>query len=309
MDNDNFYVDLPSDASMQQFPSNHGGEYTVALPITLHLSSHQWEVGLTEAIFTQEWAPIAMSDVWVQFCKDNGSGKFEDCGEAYIDGKKVAEVDLKDFEAVWNKLLAPMFKAAMEKADLWPDKGTIEKQMALTSSKESKRITLKITPKIPTKKEDIRGIRLELSKTLQEIMGYTRSQLKGEASDTVVSAIEKRRYFFSNSAGEMVLPQSFFQPEIQRGINSLWVYSDLIRAHITGHTFSQLLRVIAVDHTKGVDNASRVVHFDQVHYYPLIQDDIRTIRVKITNQGGIEPVKFASPVVLKLHFRRKRSRS
>lgn len=312
MDNSNFFVDVPSDASMEKYPSNHGGEFSVDLPISLSLSSHQWEVGLVEAIFTQEWSPVLEKDIWLQVSVDLGTGEFGKPGTAYADSSKVVNMDTRNFEDIWEKLLTPMFLAALEESGVLKKDG-YDKTTAVTvtQAKQSQKITIKITP--PTRPES--AYRLELSQSLLRILGFTTEQLK-----SIPDSIKKlklntpslktlpRRFFFSDTKGEITTPSSVFSPSLDRGVSTLWIYTDIIKSHFTGHTLSPLLRIIAVDRTVEKNNGSgvRLVRFDTVDYYPLRYDDVSTIRIRITNQGGLETIRFSSPVNIKLHFRRRR---
>ncbi|NNK28185.1 MAG: hypothetical protein HKP06_08105, partial [Flavobacteriaceae bacterium] len=65
MSETSLYVTLPSDASMSQYPRNEGGAYTVQLPETLHLNT-EWEVGLAELIFNQDWPAVNHNDIWIR---------------------------------------------------------------------------------------------------------------------------------------------------------------------------------------------------------------------------------------------------
>ncbi len=62
------HVTLPSNASMDRFPKNTGGSYTVQLPETLHFNS-SWEVGLSEIIFNQDWPTVNPADIWIRVDK------------------------------------------------------------------------------------------------------------------------------------------------------------------------------------------------------------------------------------------------
>ncbi len=66
-----------------------------------------------------------------------------------------------------------------------------------------------------------------------------------------------------------------------------------------------LLRVIPIDPRRGTDVA-RVLHFDKPQYMSLSRDSIEDIEIRIYNINGTVPIPFASPTVLKLHFRRRR---
>ena len=58
-DND-FYVTLPSNASTNLFPSNSKSHYRVALPRQIHLKEEEdWEVGLHSVIYPSSWFDIS----------------------------------------------------------------------------------------------------------------------------------------------------------------------------------------------------------------------------------------------------------
>ena len=58
-DND-FYVTLPSNASSNLFPSNSKSHYRVALPRQIHLKEEEdWEVGLHSVIYPSSWFDIS----------------------------------------------------------------------------------------------------------------------------------------------------------------------------------------------------------------------------------------------------------
>ena len=118
----------------------------------------------------------------------------------------------------------------------------------------------------------------------------------------------------SDMSRKIKTPPSFFRPALGRAITSLWVYTDIIKPHMTGHSFSPLLRIIGVHGAgkagKGEDILSlsfetRVEQFDRIHYYPLLMDEVSSITMHISNGGGKSAVQFSSPVIIKLHFRRR----
>jgi hypothetical protein len=298
MDNDNFYIDLPSDASLLQHPENHGGKYTVELPNTLSLISHQWEAALVEIVFQRDWETLIASDIWVAFCiNDTVGGGWSKCS-----GKTAAKADqlqtwhYKDFADFWGKVVKPLIDEAAKQADLM---GAHSEAVAMTVDSGTKRVWLKMRVKSKTGMP----VRLELSHSLLQMLGFNRSQLK------------LSRYFQSDAAGAISTGYSHFSPDFSRGISSLWVYSNIVKPHIAGHGLSPLLRIISVgvggaaaSGGDGTESAARIISFPQAHYYPLLLDDLSAISIYITNSGGLEAIKFATPVICKLHFRRRRSR-
>ncbi len=288
MDGDNFYLTLPSDASLLRYNENHGGRYTVDLPHQLNVSAHSWEVGLSEIIFTQDWAPLLESDIWAAVCIDVGEGKWASCGASHI-GKDKAKKHYTDFMTCWDDALSPMITKALELSTIWPTTPVV----SLTQSKRSKLVKFEITV-VNTKRK---AVKLEMSDALLKIMGFTRDQL------------EDGRAFLSNASQRIVAGPSRFQPSLLRGITSLWVYTNIVKPQITGHTFNPLLRVVEVDSSEGTGKnamGTRVVSFNKPNYFGLNTNTIESISIWITNIGGLEPIIFATPVVCKLQFRRKK---
>ena len=52
---ENFYVTLPSNSSMEEFPNNSLTNYTSRLAFPLQLSNDNWEVGLWELLHPNSW--------------------------------------------------------------------------------------------------------------------------------------------------------------------------------------------------------------------------------------------------------------
>ena len=304
MDDTSFYVDLPSDASLLAHPNNHGGHYKVDLPQPIRLSAYKWEVGLAEMVFQQDWQPVVADDIWLAFCiNEKVGGAYKMCGSATLDEKAVVKMQAcRDFSTLWTEVLKPLFEKGLELAKLSKDGVS-----SIAATEDSKLGLIKLT--IVGDNSATKGpFRMEMSQSLLQLLGFNRSQLTDEG-----------RFFKSDKAGKIVTPQTMFPPSIERAITSLWVYADVIRPHMTGHSYSPLLRIIGVERVGGGGGGgdkppslfsnhtfhTRVVQFDRIHYYTLLSDEISSITIMITNGGGLQPVKFAAPLVLKLHFRRK----
>lgn len=72
MDNKDFYITLPSDASKDIYPNNEPGEFTVKLPRPITLNG-QWEVGLQDIACTK-WKHIQLNGEPIQYT-ENGTVK------------------------------------------------------------------------------------------------------------------------------------------------------------------------------------------------------------------------------------------
>lgn len=283
MEGNNFYLAAPSDASMARYPENQGGHFTFDLPSTLHLNAHRWEVGLSEIIFHQNWLPLISNDIWAGVCiNDLTGGTWSSCGGEFMTAKE-SQRQYATFEECWQQCIQGILQRAFIKAGL-----INTKIIANYDDQGHFRLTLFI--RNPTRT----AVKLEMSVALLQMMGFARNQLTDGQS------------FITNAEGNIITPYSYFKPNLEKGISSLWIYSDIIRPQITGHQLTPLLRVIQVNPHIQKDNA-RVERFDRPYYFPLNADDIDTITIKITNAGGLEPIQFATPVVCILHFRQHRT--
>lgn len=90
---DSFYVTAPSNASTNKYKDNNGGKFKFDLPETLYLSS-DWEVGLAEITFRQDWNNIRRDDIWLRI----DSKEFTD------EEKQLLKNEI-EFKKYWKDLL------------------------------------------------------------------------------------------------------------------------------------------------------------------------------------------------------------
>ena len=94
-----------------------------------------------------------------------------------------------------------------------------------------------------------------------------------------------------------------YEPDMRGGLESLYVYCDLVDPQIVGDTMEPLLRILPV-----VGKYGDVVHrvFVAPHYLNVLQKDFSEVGISIkTDQDKLIGFEFGKSVV-KLHFRRKR---
>ena len=97
--------------------------------------------------------------------------------------------------------------------------------------------------------------------------------------------------------------ESDWVADLNRGMNSLYVYCPLAAPRTVGDAQVPLLRIIPVE-GKDAENIMRV--FDPVQYFPLAQRNFHTIEIDIRDDTG-KPVPFErGRVVVTLHFRKRR---
>lgn len=325
-----FFVTLPSDSSMDTHTGNHGGLFTVELPSTLQLSATDWEVGLSEIAFNQDWPPIFRKDIWLAidvyrpmvrvrrsaegqpefvFEMEEGPPHAEEdelpllkrekraVADGWVIGEKEAiekEEDIPrsyaNVETFLTTTVKQLLRAALVKQELALDSYEVKKE---THKSDTNEHFLGLKFSTTSRKK----FRLVLSPQLLLIIGLNRDQL------------EERRFLVSDLVGGRLVcesPLGKWPASMERNITSLWVYTNIIRPHIVGHSETPLLRIVDVIKRDNISSSmTRVVRFSPVDYFALVTNDISSIQIGIYNSAGNIPVPFGSPVVVKLHFRRK----
>jgi hypothetical protein len=107
--------------------------------------------------------------------------------------------------------------------------------------------------------------------------------------------------FTSGTVFELGWHQSIVQPDINKGISSLYVYSNVIEFRPVEEISTQLLRVVPIE--KGSRFIDAHVKFSNVQYMLLPNIVTDLIDVLIRTDSG-DPVPFTrGKVVLMVHFR------
>lgn len=283
MEDTSFFIDLPSNASMGRYPLNHGGKYTVELPMPLELPSHQWEVALAEMVFTEDWNPVVQKDIWVRLIENEKEGGQWTQHGAYHLPTESGKTFYTSVDSFWDKAVKTLIESTFKDVKHLTISGLLLEKDATTKHVS---IKCKITNTNAT------PVRIEFSESLLQIFGFTAAQL------------EEGRFLQTDSKGNISLGPSAFLPNLRRGVNTLWIYTDIIKPHFTGDSVSTLLRVVNVADNV---NISRVIYYTQPHFFPLARSNILTINIMITSSRGREPLYFSSPVSCRLIFRRKKS--
>ena len=93
-----------------------------------------------------------------------------------------------------------------------------------------------------------------------------------------------------------------YPPDMRGGIDSLFVYCDIVSPQVVGDSMQHLLRILPVGGKYG-DIINHV--FVSPHYMDVLQKDFSSISISIKTDRDLPvPFKFGK-TILKLHFRRK----
>lgn len=93
-----------------------------------------------------------------------------------------------------------------------------------------------------------------------------------------------------------------YPPDMRGGIDSLFVYCDIVAPQIVGNSMQPLIRILPVEGKYG-DIIHRV--FVSPHYVDVLQKDFASVSISIKTDRDLPvPFKFGKTII-KLHFRRK----
>jgi len=90
---------------------------------------------------------------------------------------------------------------------------------------------------------------------------------------------------------------------LDQGLNSLYVYSDIVYPSIIGDTTGPLLRVVHVP-SKTTFGQQVTEYFDPPYYHPLAHFNFQEITCYIRTDTGVPPSFRFGRVVITLHFKK-----
>ena len=95
------------------------------------------------------------------------------------------------------------------------------------------------------------------------------------------------------------------KPGLDKFLQTMWIYSDMIEAQYVGDVQTPLLRVVPVPTKKQDSNKTIGVVYDYPLFCKLKTSNINTVDILITSSEGTHPVDFADDeVIIGLIFRR-----
>lgn len=292
-----FYLTLPSNSSTKYYPGNTLTRYTTRLHSSIDLSG-EWEVGLSEITFPHSWLTIerggglitvssngfSTPELWAMpgFSTDIRlqPGYYESVHEV------VREIN-KSISKIILPIITPPIAEPHQCAEpqppgphscVFPQPPTFDFQLPKLKYNEiSKRVHFSM----------YRSQVINFSQSLATILGLGNKQVPSQAKD------EETWSWTGNRVSD-----------ITRGINSIFIYCDLLEHVPVGDTKAPLLRIIDARGENG-----ETVHrsFDEPRYVPLQKRNFDSIELDIRDDLG-NPVAFENgKLVTTLHFRQAKS--
>jgi hypothetical protein len=261
-----FYLNLPSNTFKELGASreNTSSEFRVRLPKDIHLTG-DWEVALVEIQHPNSWdnVPEGENKMTIMYSEAQNP-------TTLVPSSKITYLYIEPgFYDSPDILCAAIQNAIAIKSE------NPEKEDAPLKGKiffDWDHVRRRFVLGFPDPKYNIL-----LSETLAYIMGF------------------KFRVFTGKGFAD-------HPPDFRGGIDSLYVYCDLVEPQIVGDSMEPLLRILPVSGKYG-DIVHRV--FDSPHYVNVLQKEFSSVSITIKTDRDLPvPFRFGKSVV-KLHFRRK----
>ena len=261
-----FYITLPSNSSLKDFPKNTPGEFTVPLPHPIHLPVGEGcEVGMAEIQYTKSWFNIPEEQVIKVGPKE------VEISEGFYPTLEVLTTELnfqlKKFE---EKMRAK-------------DQGTF--------SRDRPPPTIRFSTFSFTKKTRL--------KVREEVTALEDNEIHPEDSVTLSPFLSDMLGFQKTGPYEIGKYKSTYPADIMSGLYNLFVYCDIVQPNLVGHTKVPLLRIVPVEEGHIITKS-----YNNIFYHPLSREIIHSIQVHIKSDTNKTVPFNTGKSIVTLHFRR-----
>lgn len=269
------YITLPSNASMHLYPNNTLQNYKTQVSITEDFVG-KWEVGLVNITYPRMWYNVTNEDTRCYALMDDKSRRNCEIPE----GRYTSVEQLVD---ALNTALNSMIPNGYE-------------YFNLSYNTLTRKVTYNIDVRNTTSSQSHpRVIGTSFSKGVSNILGF---------QDIIDRKIYPEARFMQNVdefTGQLVA-------DLNKGIHSLYVYSDIIEPCPVGDTRVPLLRVVPIEEPSNSTSTMQCSQsFTRVHYHPLRHRHITHVEIDIKDSIG-RPVSFErGELMVTLHVRRAKS--
>ncbi len=288
-----FYLTLPSNSSMDFYPSNTLANYITKLPQLFDLAG-EWEVGLSEIQYPISWYNISKQEAKM----------FMKLGEQNI------MADISPPEGLYESadILVKQINASIVRVE--EKKNSIRFHYNEVSKKIS--IEYDVDRIVSTKGWSPKTV-LKISKPLAELLGFEWTK-RPEFKD-LLNNPDMRKPTFHDSARSRTDPNDQFIEmcplqdtyytgdnvcDLQRGFYSLYVYCDILEDVVVGDMKAPLLRTVNIN---GKDDKMVSRIYQTVQYVPVQRRQFDTIEIDIRDDTGRRVPFQRGKVIVTLHFR------
>jgi len=290
---EDFYLHLISDASMEYYPSNVISKFTTKLSREVNLPG-KWQVALCNISYHKTWGNISTRDEGKCYLKlyRRTLGM-----KAVLEPKVKLQASLEPGSYSTPEALTEALLASFQNIKRWDSNASLDESLfnledILGISCSNNSLSFRI------KKNHYRcdALTLQLSPTILNLMGHREY---GENSERVthikLAIIPEHGIEATKTVAGTV--------NLKPGIHNLFCYSSLVRNVTVGDTQAPLLRIIPV---RGEDGEYVYETFEDRQYLPVASNHFNTTNTLIGDRFG-NKIKFdhgSAPVILVVHMKR-----
>ena len=294
-----FYLTLPSNASMKMYPDNTLAHYITDLPRRIDLTG-EWECGLAEIQYPHTWYNVTEEDVWFFLNEKNPTG--------LIPSMKLASGYYRGPVTLMNRVNRGLRLMSTDKARAKLSYSIITQKMTLHMSSDT-------------------VFTIPYHSALGPMLGFYKSVVTSPpavaaAAAAAVAADSTRQHVHprlsGTSATVIMPPPPTHSPNapypfrkvaedvvnMNRGFDTIYVYTDVVEYRIVGDSVASLLRALPVG---GIHGATVSNRFTNIHYVPLLYSHFKSIEMDIRDDTGRRVPFEYGRVTVALHFRRRRT--
>ena len=289
---EDFYVTLPSNVKSQTSHVNTVANFVTKLPHRIRLEG-EWEVGLAEISYSISWYNLSQ-DCRIKLCTiDDTSKKMlvkdgQTIPAGRYDNLKELTDRIKQASQNYYRDTSGRPLMLITQPNLLYDENTRRITIVHGLKTLNTEIIFLCMDRYLCMKLGINYERLK-SRIKKTIAYYARAKNKGV--DLTVPTVNERTTYAERPV------------ELNAGIQSLFVYSDIVKRTIVGDITAPILRLVEVP-SDAEFGKQVVLHYASPHYQPLAVKEFETIEIDIRDDVN-ERIAFEfGRTICKLHFRK-----
>ena len=293
-----FYLTLPSNASMKMYPDNTLAHYITDLPRLIDMTG-EWECGLAEIQYPHTWYNIGMYDTWF-FLN-------ETIAMDLTPSARISAGYYKSPMSLMNHVNKGLNSMATDKV-----------RAKLSYSAITQKMTLHMTPgtDFTVPRRSALGRMLGFESSVISSPPSTVPVILGSIMSATISAAEATSTDGNPSTALFLPPketpdgpytyrkEAEHVVQMDQGFDTIYVYTDVVESRIVGDSVAPLLRALPVGGRHGETVSDR---FTNIHYVPLLYSHFKSIEIDIRDDIGRRVPFEYGRVTVTLHFRRCRT--
>lgn len=288
MEENNFYIVLPSNVRRNDGVENKTSHYLTPLAKPMELNRYNWEVGVAEFSYPHSWYNIDNTISYIKCMKyDNNIPDYmrADFAPGHYTGHTLA-------------------------ARLTDCLKTVGMSSKFNYEEDSNRLRLELNAdegiRLPKKLAVLMGWQTEYEFTYTFNENEASANIHGHENPDIAIFPDPREIVEEDVETQIHLPQHVYPDncmDLNLNTHHLYVYCNLINEIMVGDIFAKLLRAIS---TRSEDYGQYVTHtFTSPHYLPLASSFENYVEISIRDdQGRLIPFE-SGKVIVTLHFRKR----